>query len=158
MNNVVLMGRLTRDPELRYVQTSGNTAVARFSLAVDKNLSREKRQEMESKGQPTADFINITAWGRLGETVAKYSGKGLRLLVNGRIQTGSYEKDGERRYTTEVVAQSVEIIDWKDSNNNGSFNNSNSQASSADNYQAPIDDDFEYSADFDPTEDERIPF
>lgn len=158
MNNVVLMGRLTRDPELRYVQTSGNTAVARFSLAVDKNLSREKRQEMESKGQPTADFINITAWGRLGETVAKYSGKGLRLLVNGRIQTGSYEKDGERRYTTEVVAQSVEIIDWKDSNNSGSFNNSNSQASSADNYQAPIDDDFEYSADFDPTEDERIPF
>ena len=158
MNNVVLMGRLTRDPELRYVQTSGNTAVARFSLAVDKNLSREKRQEMESKGQPTADFINITAWGRLGETVAKYSGKGLRLLVNGRIQTGSYEKDGERRYTTEVVAQSVEIIDWKDSNNNGSFNNSNSQASSSDNYQAPIDDDFEYSADFDPTEDERIPF
>lgn len=158
MNNVVLMGRLTRDPELRYVQTGGNTAVARFSLAVDKNLSREKRQEMESKGQPTADFINITAWGRLGETVAKYSGKGLRLLVNGRIQTGSYEKDGERRYTTEVVAQSVEIIDWKDSNNSGSFNNSNSQASSADNYQAPIDDDFEYSADFDPTEDERIPF
>ncbi|WP_297377572.1 single-stranded DNA-binding protein [uncultured Helcococcus sp.] len=158
MNNVVLMGRLTRDPELRYVQTGGNTAVARFSLAVDKNLSREKRQEMESKGQPTADFINVTAWGRLGETVAKYSGKGLRLLVNGRIQTGSYEKDGERRYTTEVVAQSVEIIDWKDSNNSGSFNNSNSQASSADNYQAPIDDDFEYSADFDPTEDERIPF
>ena len=158
MNNVVLMGRLTRDPELRYVQTGGNTAVARFSLAVDKNLSREKRQEMESKGQPTADFINITAWGRLGETVAKYSGKGLRLLVNGRIQTGSYEKDGERRYTTEVVAQSVEIIDWKDSNNSGSFNNSNSQASSANNYQAPIDEDFEYSADFDPTEDERIPF
>lgn len=158
MNNVVLMGRLTRDPELRYVQTGGNTAVARFSLAVDKNLSREKRQEMESKGQPTADFINVTAWGKLGETVAKYSGKGLRLLVNGRIQTGSYEKDGERRYTTEVVAQSVEIIDWKDSNNSGSFNNSNSQASSADNYQAPIDDDFEYSADFDPTEDERIPF
>lgn len=159
MNSVVLMGRLTRDPELRYVQAGGNTAVARFSLAVDKNLSREKRQEMESKGQPTADFINVTAWGRLGETVAKYSGKGLRLLVNGRIQTGSYEKDGERRYTTEVVAQSVEIIDWKDSNNNsGSFNNTNTQAPSDNNYQPPIDDNFEYSADFDPTEDERIPF
>lgn len=158
MNNVILMGRLVADANLKYLQGGNNNAVARFTLAVDKNLSKEKRQEMEAKGQQTADFIQCQAWGRLGETVAKYSGKGLRLLVNGRIQTGSYEKDGERRYTTEVVAQSVEIIDWKDSNNSGSFNNSNSQASSADNYQAPIDDDFEYSADFDPTEDERIPF
>ena len=155
-NIVVLSGRLTRDAELRYLEN--NNAVARFTLAVDKGLSKEKKEEMEMQGKPTADFINCQAWGRLGETVAKYSGKGLRLLVSGRIQTGSYEKDGERRYTTEVVAQSVEIIDWKDSNNSGSFNNSNSQASSADNYQAPIDDDFEYSADFDPTEDERIPF
>ena len=155
-NIVVLSGRLTRDAELRYLEN--NNAVARFTLAVDKGLSKEKKEEMEMQGKPTADFINCQAWGRLGETVAKYSGKGLRLIVNGRIQTGSYEKDGDRRYTTEVVAQSVEIIDWKDSNNSGSFNNSNSQASSADNYQAPIDDDFEYSADFDPTEDERIPF
>lgn len=154
MNNVVLMGRLTRDPELRYLQSGNNTAVARFNLAVDKNLSREKRQEMESKNQPTADFINIVCWGKLGENAAKYTGKGLRVLVTGRIQTGSYEKDGQRIYTTDVVASNVEFLDWKDGNNssNNSSNNSN------DSFTAPIDDDFEYSADFDPTEDKRIPF
>lgn len=156
MNNVVLMGRLTRDPDLRYVQSSGNTAVARFSLAVDKQLSREKKQEMESRNQPTADFINCVAWGKLGETITKYSGKGLRVLVQGRIQTGSYEKDGQRVYTTEVVVSSVEILDWKDSNSNN-FNQSSS-SSSNDDFVPPIDDDFEYSADFDPTEDKRIPF
>lgn len=159
MNNVVLMGRLTRDPELRYVQAGSNTAVARFSIAVDKGLSREKRQEMESKNQPTADFINIVAWGRLGETVSKYSGKGLRVLVNGRIQTGSYEKDGQRIYTTEVVATSLEILDWKDGNNNSSYSNQNQSNSNNNQDQVPpMDDNFEYSADFDPTEDKRIPF
>lgn len=152
MNNVVLMGRLTREPELRYLSTGGSNAVTRFSIAVDKNLSKEKRQEMESKGQPTADFINVVAWGKLGETIAKYSGKGLRILINGRIQTSSYMKDGERRYATDVVASSIEIIDWKNSNGE-SFN-----SSSSDDFTPPIDDDFEYSADFDPTEDERIPF
>ena len=121
---------------------SSNNAVARFTLAVDKNLSKEKRQEMESKGQPTADFISCVAWGALGDTVAKYSGKGLRLLVNGRIQTGSYEKDGERRYTTDVVVNSLQIIDWK----NSSTNSNNTETY----------DDFEDG--FDVTEDDRIPF
>ena len=139
-NIVVLSGRLTRDAELRYM--SSNNAVARFTLAVDKNLSKEKRQEMESKGQPTADFISCVAWGALGDTVAKYSGKGLRLLVNGRIQTGSYEKDGERRYTTDVVVNSLQIIDWK----NSSTNSNNTETY----------DDFEDG--FDVTEDDRIPF
>ncbi|MDO4605241.1 MAG: single-stranded DNA-binding protein [Helcococcus sp.] len=151
MNNVQLMGRLTRDPELRYVQANGNTAVVRFNVAVDKNLSREKRQEMESRNQPTADFINCVAWGKLGENITKYTGKGLRVLVTGRIQTGSYERDGQRVYTTEVLINNVEFIDWKDSNfqsgNNSTISNNTT-----------IDDDFEYSADFDPTEDKRIPF
>lgn len=160
MNNVVLMGRLTRDPELRYLQGGNNTAVCRFSIAVDKNLSREKRQEMESKNQPTADFINIVAWGKLGENVAKYTGKGLRVLVTGRIQTGSYEKDGQRIYTTDIQAANVEFLDWKDGNSSGSnYSNSSSNSNSSnDSFTAPIDDDFEYSADFDPTEDKRIPF
>lgn len=153
MNNVTLMGRLTRDPELRYAQGS-NMAVARFSLAVDKNLSRDKRQEMESKGQPTADFINIVAFGKLGENIAKYTGKGLRVLVNGRIQTSSYMKDGERRYSTDILASTVEFIDWKDGNTS-SYSN---QSSSNEDFTPPIDDNFEYSADFDPTEDNRIPF
>ena len=140
MNNIQLMGRLTREPEVRYLESG--TSVARFTLAVDKNLSKEKREEMESKGQPTADFINCQAWGKLGETIAKYSGKGLRLLVNGRIQTGSYEKDGERRYTTDVVVNSLQIIDWK----NSSTNTNNTETY----------DDFEDG--FDVTEDDRIPF
>ena len=140
MNNVQLMGRLTKEPEIRYLESG--TSVARFTLAVDKGLSKEKRQEMESKGQPTADFINCVAWGALGDTVAKYSGKGLRLLVNGRIQTGSYEKDGERKYTTDVVVNSLQIIDWK----NSSTNTNNTETY----------DDFEDG--FDVTEDDRIPF
>ena len=138
-NIVTLFGRLTREPEVRYLESG--TSVARFTLAVDKQLSKEKRQEMESKGQPTADFINCVAWGALGDTVAKYSGKGLRLLVNWRIQTGSYEKDGERRYTTDVVVNSLQIIDWKNSSNT---NNTETY------------DDFEDG--FDVTEDDRIPF
>ncbi len=160
MNNVVLMGRLTRDPELRYVQANGNTAVVRFNIAVDKNLSREKRQEMESRNQPTADFINCVAWGKLGENITKYTGKGLRVLVTGRIQTGSYERDGQRVYTTEVLANNIEFIDWKDGNNSSYSNNtsSNSSSNNSDDFVPPIDDDFEYSADFDPTEDKRIPF
>ena len=113
-NIVVLSGRLVADAELRYLEN--NNAVARFTLAVDKNLSKEKRQEMEAKGQPTADFINCQAWGKMAESLVKYSGKGLRVLINGRIQTGSYEKDGQRIYTTDVTANNIEYIDWKNSN------------------------------------------
>lgn len=138
MNNVVLSGRLTRDPELKYL--TNNNAVARFNLAVDKNLSREKRQEMEAKGQPTADFINCQAWGKMAETLVKYSGKGLRVLINGRIQTGSYEKDGQTVYTTDVIISNVEFIDWKNRNNSNT------------------NEELDYSSDFDPTEDNRIPF
>lgn len=157
MNNVVLMGRLARDPELRYVQANGNTAVARFTLAVDKNLSRDKRQEMESKHQPTADFISIVAWGRLGENVAKYSAKGLRVLVNGRIQTGFYEKDGQKVYTTDVVASGIEILDWKNQQGQRPQQTSN-DSDNSNNFEPPVNDNFEYSADYDPTEDSRIPF
>lgn len=115
MNNVVLIGRLTRDPELRYIPGSG-TAVARFSIAVDRGLSREKKQEMESKNQPTADFINILVWGKPAENCANYLVKGRLVGIQGRIQTGSYEKDGVRRYTTEVVANNVEFLEWGDTN------------------------------------------
>lgn len=159
MNNVVLMGRLTRDPELRYTQGS-NLAYVRLNVAVDKNLSREKRQEMESKGQPTADFINVVAWGKLGENIAKFTSRGLRVLVTGRIQTGSYEKDGQKVYTTDVLASNVEFLDWKGGNNTSSPQQANTsqQAPAAQDFTPPIDDNFEYSADFDPTEDKRIPF
>lgn len=108
MNNVALIGRLTRDPELRY--TPNGHATVRFSLAVDRRLSREKRQEAEANNQPTADFISIVAWGKTAELVANYLSKGRQVAIEGRIQTGSYERDGQRVYTTDVVANTVEFI------------------------------------------------
>lgn len=146
MNNVQILGRLTKDPELRYV--GDNNAVARFTLAVDKNLSRDKRDELETKGQPTADFINCQTWGYMAENLSKYSGKGLRVLINGRIQTGSYEKNGQRIYTTDVVANNIEFIDWaNDTSNFQNGNNSNEE----DSEQI---DSFAYNE----LEDKRIPF
>lgn len=114
MNLVVLIGRLTRDPELRYIANSG-TPVATFTLAVDRELSKEKRQEMESKGQPTADFINIIIFGKSAENCAMYLQKGRLAAVKGRLQSRSYEaKDGTKRYITEVVATRVEFLEWKE--------------------------------------------
>lgn len=119
MNSVVLIGRLVRDPELRYLP-NGGTAVASFSIAVDKQLSRDKKQEMESKGQPTADFINIVVWGKQGENCANYLKKGRNVAIQGRIQTGSYTAaDGNKRYTTDVVAERVQFIDWGDGASSG---------------------------------------
>ncbi len=109
----MLIGRLTRDPELRYIQSG--TAVATFTLAVDKGLSRDKKQEMESKNQPTADFINIIVWGKMGENCANFLAKGRLVGVQGRIQSGSYDaKDGTKRYTTDVVANQVEFLERGD--------------------------------------------
>jgi len=123
MNNVVLIGRLTRDPELRYIPVTG-TAVTKFNLAVDRGLSKDKKQELEAKGQPTADFINITVWGRMAENAANYLVKGRLVGIQGRIQTGSYDKDGTRVYTTEVVANNVEFLEWGDKTNKTSNDNS----------------------------------
>ncbi|MBP2024846.1 single-stranded DNA-binding protein [Peptoniphilus stercorisuis] len=109
MNNVCLVGRLTRDPELRY--TTSGMAVVRFTLAVDRRMSKEKRMEAEAKNQPTADFISCTAWNKTAELIANYVQKGSRLGVEGRIQTGSYEKDGQRVYTTDVIVNSMEFLD-----------------------------------------------
>ena len=147
MNNVVLIGRLTRDPELRYIPGSG-TAVSTFSLAVDKNLSRDKKQEMESKNQPTADFIRIVVWGKTAENCANYLAKGRLVAVQGRIQTGSYDdKDGKKVYTTEVVAQNVEFLEWGDSNKSSDSNSSDSNSSNF----GGIDG-------FHPTDNDDIPF
>ncbi|TJX13590.1 single-stranded DNA-binding protein [Tissierella creatinini] len=126
MNNVTLIGRLTKDPELRYIPNSGNP-VSTFTLAVDKGLSREKKQEMESKNQPTADFIRIVVWGKQAENCANYLAKGRLVGIQGRIQTGSYnDTSGNKVYTTEVVANQVEFLEWGDSGNKtagSGFNN-----------------------------------
>lgn len=133
MNNVVLIGRLTRDPEIRYSPESTN-AMCTFTLAVDKNLSKDKKREMESRGQATADFIRILTWGRTAELCGNYLAKGRLTAVQGRIQTGSYiNQQGQRVYTTDVVADRVQFLEWGDSNRppqQGGFN-------SGDNFDSP---------------------
>lgn len=116
MNNAVLIGRLCADPELRYLTTG--TATCNFTLAIDRGLSKEKKQEMEAKNQPTADFIRIVVWSKMAESCANYLAKGRLVGVQGRIQTGSYEKDGQRVYTTDINAQQVEFLEWGDKQDN----------------------------------------
>ena len=119
MNNVNLIGRLTRDPELKYIPNSG-TPVATFTIAADKGLSKDKKQEMESKNQPTADFIRIVVWGKQAENCANFLVKGRLVGINGRIQTGSYDdKDGKKIFTTDVVANNVEFLEWGDKKEQG---------------------------------------
>ncbi|WP_036729647.1 single-stranded DNA-binding protein [Peptoniphilus mikwangii] len=109
MNIVCLTGRLTRDPELRY--TPNGAAVVRFTLAVDRRLSKEKRIEAESNNQQTADFVSCIAWNKTAELIANYLQKGRRIGVQGRIQTGSYERDGHTVYTTDVMVDTMEFLD-----------------------------------------------
>ena len=105
MNRVVLMGRLTKEPELRYTQGETSTAVARYTLAVDRR-GKEKQ----------ADFIQCVAFGKAGEFAQKYFTKGQRVLVSGRIQTGSYtNKEGQKVYTTDVIVDDQEFADSKSS-------------------------------------------
>lgn len=139
MNNVVLIGRLTKDPELRYIPNTG-TPVSTFSLAVDKQISKDKKQEMESKGQPTADFINIVVWGRQAENCANYLAKGRLTAIQGRIQSRTYDaKDGTRRYITEVVAEKVQFLEWGNDNNNSNQGSSSTDFPDIDGFE-PVDD------------------
>ena len=119
MNKVILMGRLTRDPDIRYSQGDSTNAVARYSLAVDRNVSRNNAGD-----QPTADFINCVAFGRSAEFAEKYLKKGTKVALTGRIQTGSYtNKDGQKVYTTDIVAEDIEFAESKNAQggNGGSF-------------------------------------
>ena len=114
MNSVTLIGRLARDPELRFVPGSG-MAVANFTMAIDKGLTREKKAEFERQGKPTADFIRIVVWGKQAENCSQYLAKGKLVAINGSIQTSSYKTtEGETRYTTEVLANRVEFLEWGD--------------------------------------------
>lgn len=107
MNKVILMGRLTRDPEVRYSSGDSATAIARYSLAVDRRFKRNNDEQ-------TADFINCVAFGKSGEFAEKYFRKGTKVLVTGRIQTGSYtNKDGQKVYTTDVVVEDQEFAESK---------------------------------------------
>ena len=113
MNKVILMGRLTRDPEVRYT-TNNNTLVCTFSLAVNRRFKQE--------GQPDADFINIVAWAKTGEFCSKYFTKGQQVVVCGRLQTRNYDdKDGKKVYVTEVVAEDTYFADSKRDHNANTF-------------------------------------
>ena len=108
MNKVILMGRLTRDPEVRYSQGDNPMALARYTLAVDRRFRRG------SDGDQTADFIGCVAFGKSGEFAEKYFRQGLKVIVTGRIQTGSYtNKDGQKVYTTDVVVEDQEFAESK---------------------------------------------
>ena len=113
MNKVILMGRLTRDPEVRYSQGESPLAIARYTLAVDRRFNRGNAGD----NQQTADFINCVAFGKTGEFAEKYLRKGTKIAVTGRIQTGSYtNKEGQTVYTTEVVVEDHEFAESKNSN------------------------------------------
>ena len=120
MNKAILMGRLTRDPEVRYTQGENQMAIARYTLAVDRRFNRNGDEN-------TADFISCVAFGKAGEFAERYFRKGTKIAVTGRIQTGSYtNKDGVKVYTTDVVVEEQEFAESKNSN-----------GGSADNYSAP---------------------
>ena len=109
MNKVILMGRLTRDPDVRYTQGESPAAIARYTLAVDRRFVRRDQQDAQ-----TADFIGIVAFGKAGEFAEKYLKKGTKVIVTGRIQTGSYtNKDGQKVYTTDVVVEEQEFAESK---------------------------------------------
>ena len=109
MNRVILMGRLTKDPNVRYTTGENQTAVARFTLAVDRRFA--KRDDPNAQ---TADFIGCVAFGKTGEFVDKYLRQGTKVAIVGRIQTGQYDNsDGQRVYTTDVVAEEIEFAESK---------------------------------------------
>ena len=111
MNKVILMGRLTRDAEIRYSQGESSTAIARFSLAVDRRFRRDNDEQ-------TADFINCVAFNKTAEFLERFGRKGTKFVLEGRIQTGSYtNKDGQKVYTTDVVVEEQEFCESKSQSN-----------------------------------------
>lgn len=137
MNKVILMGRLTRDPEIRYAQNGDQMAIARFTLAVDRRFKRD--------GENTADFISCVAFGRTAEFLERYVRQGTKLCLEGRIQTGSYvRQDGTKVYTTEVVVENAEFAESKAAASGGAqtggYNNNQqrSYGSNAPYQQAPM--------------------
>ena len=126
MNKVILMGRLTRDPEVRYSAGENALAIARYTLAVDRRFRRD--------GEATADFINCVSFGCTAEFAEKYFRKGLRIVVSGRIQTGSYtNRDGQKVYTTEVAVEEQEFAESKNAGS-GSSHTPQSAPESADGF------------------------
>ena len=132
MNKVVLMGRLTRDPEVRYSQGENALAIARYTLAVDRRFRRN------NDGEQTADFIGCVAFGRSAEFAEKYFRQGLKIAVTGRIQTGSYtNRDGQKVYTTEVVVEEQEFAESKASSDSYAASHPQQNAAPAPSMPSP---------------------
>ena len=138
MNKVILMGRLTRDPEVRYTQTN-NTLVASFSLAVDRRFVKQGEERQ-------ADFINIVAWSKLGEFCSKWFTKGQRVVVIGRIQTRSWEDENkQKRYATDVVAEEAYFADNKRDSNPSDFANTfGSEVAGSSEFSVSSDDELPF--------------
>ena len=114
MNKVILMGRLTRDPEVRYSQNENSTAIARFSLAVDRRFKRD--------GEASADFFNCTAFGKQGEFVEKYLKQGTKIVVVGRVQNDNYtNKNGEKVYSVQIMVDEIEFAESRATSQNSDF-------------------------------------
>ena len=135
VNKVILMGRLTRDPDIRYTQGQDAMCIARYTLAVDRHKSKD------AKGQQ-ADFISCVAFGKCGEFLQKYCSKGTKLTVAGRIQTGSYTRqDGQKVYMTVVVTNEHEFAESKNcAGANGQQNPAGQQGGAGDNYDSGFED------------------
>ena len=116
MKTVIMIGRLTRDPELRYIASTG-TAVTRFSIAVNRPFAKKE-------AEVTADFFNIVVWGKRAETCTNYLQKGLQVAIQGRLQNNNYtDKNGVKQYSVEIIAENVEFIDWGDKKGQGNQSN-----------------------------------
>lgn len=110
MNSVILIGKLVRDPELKVIPSTG-MSVVRFTIAVNKDLSKQKKDEVKKAGRATADFINIVVFGKMADACNNYLAKGSQVAVQGSIQSGSHEgKDGKKVYTTDVLAGKIEFL------------------------------------------------
>ena len=134
MNRVILMGRLTRDPEVRYSQGERSMAIARYTLAVD----RRGRRNQDGNSEQTADFINCVAFDRAGEFAERYFRQGMRVLVSGRIQTGSYtNREGQKVYTTEVVVEDQEFAESKASSDSYAAAHPRTEAAPATSMPSP---------------------
>ncbi|MCI8516600.1 MAG: single-stranded DNA-binding protein [Hungatella sp.] len=156
MNRVILMGRLTRDPEVRYSQGERSMAIARYTLAVDR---RGRRNQSQDGSEQTADFINCVAFDRAGEFAEKYFRQGMRVLISGRIQTGSYtNRDGQKVYTTDIIVDDQEFADSKNSQGGGtgSYGGGYQQPAPRPEPSAAIGDGFMNIPDG--VEDEGLPF
>lgn len=150
MNNVTLIGRLTRDPDVRYT-SSTQMAVARFSIAINRPTRKD--------GTEQTDFPNIVAFGKTAELCEKFLVKGRLVGIQGRIQTGSYEKNGQRIYTTDVVADRVEFLEWRDRQQKQPNKGESRQTTASASYEAPEENSStDIPEGFNMIDDDDIPF